>query len=284
MQRHIGRAAGICCVTIGIALAGIHCDKRDSSSGGGGGTAGSSSSSGAAAGQRQPPPKVLSLSVQQFADKFKEWMSNGINAPKPEEALGLFEISGMVDRVDSTSSGDGIVYLRPDTDTEPTEARLNRRPYIQALVGDREPWARLARGQLATLRGKLGALPEPPNIEQAEIIEAGPSSAVNITAPLLASQHAKGEDALRNLYDGKDVIVTGTVSDVRPSPITGLTLFLEGDGKVRVRCELGVTETQRLGEALAPKPGQTVKVFGDVQPGNLTETVLPMKGCRLITK
>jgi len=224
------------------------------------------------------------MSVQQFAEKFKEWMSNGINAPKPEESQGIFEISGMVDRVDSTSSGEGIVYLRPGTDTEPTEARLNRRLHIQALVSDREPWARLARGQLATVRGKLGALPSPPNIEQADIAEAGPPTAVAIAASELASQHTGGEDSLHKLYDGKDVIVTGTVSDVRSSPINGLTLFLEGDGKIRIRCELGVTETQRLGEALAPKQGQTVKVFGDVQPGSLTETVLPMKGCHLITK
>ncbi len=280
MHRHIGRAVGICCVAIAVALSGIDCDKPGSS--GGGAPSGSSGNTGPVP---QRPAKVLSMSVQQFADKFKEWMSNGINAPKPEESQGLFEINGMVDRVDSTSSGEGIVYLRPDTDTDPTEARLNRRPYMQALLAsDHEPWARLARGQLATLRGKLGALPAPPNIEQADITEAGPSAAVNITAAALAGQHAEGEEALRKRYEGKDVIVTGTVSDVRSSPINGATLFLEGDGKIRIRCDLGVTETQRLGEALLPKAGQTVKVFGDVQPANLTETVLPMKACHLITK
>jgi hypothetical protein len=224
------------------------------------------------------------MSVQQFADKFKEWMANGINAPKPEESQGIFEISGMVDHVDATTSDDGVVYLRSETDTDPTEARQNRRLHIQALVNDKEPWARLARGQLVTIRGKLGAFPSPPNLEQADIIEAGPPTVVNVAAAELAAQRAKGEEGLKSLYDGKDVIVTGKVSDVKSSPISGLTLFLEGDGKVRIRCDLGVTEMQRLGETLAPKQGQTVKVFGEVQPANLTETIVPMKGCHLITK
>lgn len=224
------------------------------------------------------------MSVEQFAQKFKEWMANGIAAPKPEESQGIFEIAGVVDRVESTSSGDGVVLLRPETNTEPTEDRLSRRPYFQALVFEKEPWSRLARGQRVTLRGKLGALPSPPNIEQADIVDAGPPTVVNLSAAELAAEHGKGEDALRKLYDGKDVIVSGKVSDVKSSPINGLTLFLEGDGKFRVRCDLGITETQRLGEALAPKQGQTIKVFGEVQPGNLTETIVPMKGCRLITK
>jgi hypothetical protein len=280
-HRRIGWAARICISTAAaLALAATSCDKRDASSSGGAG-ASSSTAPGAAS---QQPAKVLSMSVEQFAGKFKEWMSNGINAPKPEESQGLFEISGVVDRVESTSSGDGIVLLRPTTDTDPTEARQNKRLYMQVLTNDPEPWARLARGQLATVRGKLGSLPTPPNLEQADITDAGPAAAVNVTAAELAGQHSKGEAGLKSLYAGKDVIVTGKVADVRSSPVNGLTLFLEGDGKVRVRCDLGVTETQRLGEALAPKQGQTVRFFGEVQPASLTETVIPMKGCHLITK
>jgi hypothetical protein len=283
-HRRIGWATGICLVAAAAAAAAVlaGCDKGTSS--GSSSSSASSSSSSPGTGSQQQPVKALSLSVQQFADKFKEWMSNGINAPKPEESQGLFEVSGLVDRVEASASGEGIVLLRPTSDTDLTEARQNRRLYVQALTNEKEPWARLARGQLATLRGKLGALPAPPNLDQANIVEAGPPTAVNLSASDLASQHSKGEEGLKGLYDGKDVIVTGKVSDVRSSVINGLTLFLEGDGKVRVRCDLGVTETQRLGDALAPKQGQTVRVFGEVHPSNLTETIVPMKGCHLITK
>jgi hypothetical protein len=276
-HRRIGRATAAC-VTAAVVLTAMGCDKRDAS----GAASTSPSTSSGPGNSAQPSAKVLSLSVPQFAEKFKDWMKNGVNAPKDEESQALFEVSGTVDRVESTSSGDGVVLLRPTTDTDPTEARQNKRLYVHALTNDHEPWARLARGQHVTLRGKLGSLPTPPNLEQVDIAEAGPPTAVSVTAPDLAGQHGKGEAGLKALYDGKDVIVTGKVSDVRSSPINGLTLFLEGAGKVRVRCDLGVTETQRLGESLAPKAGQTVKVFGEV-PGNLTETVVPMKGCHLIT-
>jgi hypothetical protein len=278
MHRRIGWATGLCMTTL-VALIGIGCDKSSSSGG---------ASSGTSATAPQKPAKVLTLSVEQFADKFKDWLKDGINAPKSEESQGLFEITGVVDRVDATSSNEGIVYLKPASDTDPTEARQNRRPYIQALLNDHEPWARLARGQRATIRGKLGALPAPPNVEDADIIDVGPSTAIKIAAIDLASHHSMGEEELRKLYDDKDVIVTGTVTLLRSSPTSGLTLFLDNyngnKGKIRVRCDLGFSETQRLGEARAPKEGQTVTVFGEVQPGNLTEAVLPMKGCRLITK
>jgi len=273
-KRRTGRAMGICISTIAAVAVIAGCDRRDSSA----------SSAPTSSTASQPAPKAIPLSAEQFAAKFKEWMANGLNAPKPEESQGLFDVTGVVDRVELGISGDNLVFLRPASDTEPTEARQNRRSYIQALVNDKQPWARLARGQRATLRGRLGAFPQPPNLEQADIVDAGPSTAVMISASELAAQHANGEAGLRKLYDGKDLIVTGKVSDVRSSPLSGLTLFLVGDGKVRVRCELGVPETQRLGEAGAPKAGDTVKVFGEVQPGNLTETILPMKGCHLITK
>jgi hypothetical protein len=278
-HRVIGWAIGFCIAAAAAGVAG--CD-RGTSSGNGSSSASSATSSGTGAAPQ--PVKALKMSVEQFAEKFKDWLSNGVNAPKPEESQGIFEISGLVDRVEETSSGEGVVFLRPETDTDPTEARLNNRSHLQALVNEKEPWSRLARGQRASLRGKLGALPTPPNLEQADIVDAGPSTAVNVSAIKLASQHPKGEEGLKALYDGRDVIVTGKVADVRSSPFNGLTLFLEGEGKVRIRCDLGVTETQRLGDALAPKQGQTVKVFGEVQPGNLTETILPMKGCHLITK
>ena len=64
----------------------------------------------------------------------------------------------------------------------------------------------------------------------------------------------------------------------------GYALALEGDGKVGVRCSIGLLEAERLTGPAAPAVGQTVKVFGEVQSFNLPADAVPLMGCLVVTK
>lgn len=225
-------------------------------------------------------PQIFKLTPEQYSKEFQADQAATIERYRN----GLVELSGTVEDVNMNFAGDVFVALRAGEPTAETKTAPATTPVVQCYTAEPEPWAKIARGQEATLRGSGGYLPGLPNIEKATIVSAGPSTAVNLSATELASDYTKGRDALLAKYKGKTLVVSGKVAEKKGDLAGATILFLEGDGPTRVRCPFGMTESTVKEMAAKVQTGQQVKVWADVDAANQSQDVVPLTSCRLITK
>jgi putative nucleic acid binding protein len=214
--------------------------------------------------------KVYKLSVEEYAASFDK---NKVEASK-KYSDGLVELSGVIESVNVSYAGEPFVHV---------QARAGPGVKVQCFTADREPWAKLARGQTVTVRGKYGELPTMANLEKCQVVEAGPPTAISLTAAGAVADYSKDRAAFARKHRGKDLVVRGKVADVRPSPTGGTIVRLEGNDEVRFRCDFGIWDTQ-LGAVSKLESGQDVKVFGTFVTLNPPADAVPLSGCHLITK
>jgi hypothetical protein len=253
------------------------CDKSDkgtakSSKDGAGSGDGQTTSSGKA--------KVYKLTPEQYAKEFDE------NQEAVHQKYGNFEIeiTGIVEEVGMNVAGDSTVSLRAGARKEATANAPAEQPIVMCSTVDPEPWAKLARGQQATLRGVAGYLPLAPNMKECELVNSGLSTAIVSSAPELAGEYTgKIETFVKNNKD-KNLVVTGKVLRTKADVAGAITLFLEGQGQSEVRCDFGMIESTIKKTVADVKVGQQVKVFGEVDSRARAADGLSLTACHLITK
>jgi hypothetical protein len=212
---------------------------------------------------------VVKLTPEAFAAEFMKSHEGTFN----KYAQNRVEISGTVTSVMTNAAGDPTVVIRGK------EAE----PIVQCYTTDKQPWAKLARGQTVTMRGSLGYMPIVPNIEKCEIVTAGEPTAVARTAAELVADYAKDPKAFGEGKTRKDLLVSGKVLEKTPTMIGGTKLVLEGAGGVNVVCELGMLETE-LPTTGQVQPGQTVKVFGELSATTPPPNTVQLVTCHLVTQ
>jgi hypothetical protein len=136
-----------------------------------------------------------------------------------------------------------------------------------------EPWARVAKGQSVTVKGRgpeLGVALEPALMEVA-IITAGPNAAIVMSTEDLARELEKEPKGLEDKYRGKAFILTGEIAEQGK----GSKAVMKGTAKTQVECDF---EEQNAAAKLVA--GQKIKFYGEFASGDGAKVVL--KECRLI--
>jgi hypothetical protein len=257
------------------ALVGCDKSEKGTAKDAGGGT-----SNGTTASADQYRGTLYKLTPEQY---FKEYSDND-EAVRRKYGNGLIELTGIVDRVGIDLAANSTVTLRagPQKEVDPNTPVTN--PLVMCRLTETEPWAKVARGQQATLRGSVGNPPFSANLTDCQLITSGPSTVVIATAAQLAGEYVGKIDTFAKVNKDKNLIVTGKVARTKLDSAGAVTLFLEGLGATEVRCDFGMIESVIKKTVADVKAGQQVKVFGEVDPKAKPEDGLAMTSCHLITK
>lgn len=150
---------------------------------------------------------------------------------------------------------------------------------------DREPWAKIAPGQIVTIRGTLSPLPLPgPYLDDCMVVDYGTFNATRLSAEDLAREYATGAAAVTDKYKGKHLVIEGVIvkeEKGRTSRALGTTsgkVWLKGTDGVNVRCEFdGVKDWTPL------QTGNSLKAMTTFGKQSMPNEV-SLENCRLITQ
>jgi len=95
------------------------------------------------------------------------------------------------------------------------------------------PWTRVCPGQTVKVRGTHRSgnrIEDAPHLEDAVLVEAGPSPAVVISAEQLAKEYGQDMERTTRRYALKPLLIEGDIIDTRGY------IVLKGDGKIHVAC------------------------------------------------
>jgi hypothetical protein len=146
------------------------------------------------------------------------------------------------------------------------------------FADEKQPWAKVSRGQKVKLRGLWPMTLAQDGLVQCTIVERGPSTTDEMSAETLAERFAKDKDDVRKKYAEKPLVVMGVVSDMRRNDLGAVRVFLKGAEAIRVDC--GFDAADRA-EAESVRMGQRVLLIGEFAA--LESTLEPaLRGCRLI--
>jgi hypothetical protein len=146
------------------------------------------------------------------------------------------------------------------------------------FADEKQPWAKVSRGQKIKVRGLWSATLAQDGLVQCTIVERGPSTTLEMSAEALAEKFAKDKDAVRKEYSEKPLVVMGVVSDMRRNDLGAVRIFLKGAEAVRVDC--GFDAADRA-EAESVRMGQRVLLIGEFAA--LESNLEPaLRSCRLI--
>jgi hypothetical protein len=185
----------------------------------------------------------------------------------PKAAFGKYngkvvELTGEVEWVSEDPSQQvGCVYLR--VEGAPLQDRC-------ATI-DKQPWLKVSPGSKVRIRGKMPEYGLPRDLEEAEIVEAGPNPALVMSAQQLTTEYAADRKAGNDKFDEKWAILEGEVVEKGPAKDCAVQLKLKGTDDVTVRCGFGDRNKKPLD---AVKVGSRVKVFGQLSIWKENEIVV----------
>jgi hypothetical protein len=146
---------------------------------------------------------------------------------------------------------------------------------VTCMCDDQSVYGTLGRGQTIRVRGVYGT----GHLKPCEVVEKGPETLVRVTAEQLAKDFTMNREEAVKKYDGKTLVLSGTVSKIKPYA-EGLKvncLELKGDGKTVVECRYNKPEV-----ADRYKVGETVKLVGST--GSSLDGVLNIVPCYPLPK
>jgi len=215
--------------------------------------------------ERPKPTQTVAVTAEAFHGAIKKDAKAAAEKFEP----ALVELSGVVRAVGSRGAE---TFVTLDAGPEATLGILC------VFAEEKQPWAKLSRGQKITVRGLWPEVVLQPGLVACTIAEAGPNPAAELRAEALAEDFAKARDAVRAKYSDKPLIVTGMVVSKTSNDLGAVRIFLQGAGELRVDC--GFNAVDRA-EAEAVTPGQRIRLAGEFSA--LESSEMPaLRGCRLI--
>ena len=146
------------------------------------------------------------------------------------------------------------------------------------FADEKQPWAKLSRGQKVKLRGLWPETLGQDGLVQCKIADLGPSTAQEMSAESLAEMFVKDKDGVRKKYDEKPLVIMGIVTDMRRNELGAVRVFLKGTDSARVDCGFNAADRK---EAESVRMGQRVLLTGEFAA--LESNNEPaLRGCRLI--
>lgn len=130
---------------------------------------------------------------------------------------------------------------------------------VSCATTDEKPWLTVMPGSKIKLKGKLprGLSYQNPTIAECVVIENGPKPETT-TAVKLTKTYATNRKAAKEKYREKWVNLEGEIIDAKVVAGNDMIVRLKGDGDLIVNCSIVKNGLE------AAKPGQTVKVFGQL--------------------
>jgi len=216
--------------------------------------------------ERVKPTDSVALTAEAFGGEFKK---DAEAAAKKFEAV-FVELTGVVNSVGSRGK-EPFVTL----DAGPESLSI-----LCLLAQEKEPWAKISKGQKIKIRGQWPDFSVQPTLEQCVLVEVGVNPAQEVKAEALAAEFAKNKDAIRKQYADKTLIVTGVIHTAKPrNDLGAVSVYLKGPGDVHVDC--GFNATDRT-EAFTLKEGATVRIVGEFSLFESNDGPA-LRGCRVIT-
>ena len=213
---------------------------------------------------RAKPTETMPLTAEAFG---REINKSADDAARKFENVYV-ELTGVVRAVGSRDK-EGFVTL---------DAGAESLGIVCYLGSEKEPWAKISRGQKIKLRGQWPDIWVQPSLEACELVDIGVNPALELKAEALAEEFAKGKDAVRAKYQEKPLIVTGIVVHTAKNELGAVRLFLKGAGDIRVDCGFNALDQA---EAAAQMIGATVRLTGEFSAFESTEAPA-LRGCRVI--
>ena len=215
--------------------------------------------------KRSNATETVSLTAEAFAAEIRK---NADAAAAKFEPV-FVELSGTVR---SVGSRDKEPYVTLDAGPEPLGI-------VCVLAQEKEPWAKISKGQKIKIRGRWAEVAVQPGLEECALVELGPNPAQEVTAEALAEEFAKNKGAVRTKYQEKPLIVTGVIVDAKPNDLGAVRVFLKGAGETRVDCGFNTAD---VAEAKALLAGQRVRLVGEFSAIESNDGPA-LRGCRVIT-
>ena len=216
--------------------------------------------------ERVKPTDTVTLTAEAFGGEFRK---DAEAAAKKFDAV-FVELTGVV-------SGVGSRGNEPFVTLDAGPESLS----ILCLLGqEKEPWAKISKGQKIKIRGQWPDFSVQPTLEQCVLVDVGTNPAQELKAEALAAEFAKNKDGIRKQYAEKTLIVTGEIVDAKPrNDLGAVSVYLKGAGEVRVDC--GFNAADRA-EAFALKSGSPVRLVGEFSLFESNDGPA-LRGCRVIT-
>jgi len=180
----------------------------------------------------------------------------------------IIELSGVVERL----YGDEPAFIGLHAG--------KRRLGLPCVMTDKEPWARVARGQTVKLRGSWATQGDLPALYDCMIVDAGPNSAVLLSAAKLAEEYAADPKSVANRYNDKAVILSGEVVENKNDE-SGRIVRLKGTEKVSIELRYGPVFEKRGTNIMA---GEVIKVYGEFTEFNFSKDLISLTNPYPITK
>jgi putative nucleic acid binding protein len=215
--------------------------------------------------ERRAPTETVALAADVFAAEIRK---NPADAARKFEPA-LIELSGVVRAV---GARDQQSYVTLDAGPESLGV-------LCVLRNENEPWAKISKGQKIKLRGRWPEAYSQPGLEACDLVETGPSLALEVKTEALAEEFVKNRDAAKAKYQDKPLIVTGVIVHATKNDLGAVRLFLQGAGEVRVDC--GFDAPDRA-EAESLPLGQPVRLAGEFSAFESLQGPA-LRGCRVIT-
>ncbi|GEM_PF-6987933 len=215
---------------------------------------------------RAKPTETMTLTAEAFGGEIRK---SADDAARKFENVYV-ELTGVVRAVGSRDK-EGFVTL---------DAGAESLGIVCFLGSEKEPWAKISRGQKIKLRGQWPDIWVQPSLEACELVDLGTNPAQELKAEALADEFAKGKDAARAKYQEKPLIVTGIVVHAAKNELGAVRLFLKGAGDTRVDCGFNAIDQAEAGTQMI---GATVRLTGEFSAFESTEAPA-LRGCRVITE
>lgn len=195
----------------------------------------------------------------------------------------MIELDGVVNKVETNFGGDSyvLVYGPPKPGATEGPGPLEG---VACFTVDKQVYAKYFPGQTVKVRGEVADTVMMPRVIEAEVVSAGPSTAVTIDADQLAAEVAKDPEAAgkkysAGKYSGKAMLLTGPLVGTKPDTSGDPTGLYLGKADAKVLC-IFPGEKSVVDRLKAIKPGDTVKLVGEFSTTASTPTVTQ---CRLVT-
>jgi hypothetical protein len=202
------------------------------------------------------PLETVSVPAEEY---IKEWKTDK-DAAKKKYADKMIELSSTVMSVAIDTNGDQpMVFLTVGKD--PLKAEM-----IQCVfpLSD-EKSVHLTKGQTVKIKGKIPEFGIIAALIDCEVVEAGKSTALEVTAADLAMELAVNREKFSEKYHDKAVIVKGKVADIKVEPKQSYRFILETPDKnveVVVLCLCSISDKVRDQLAKVTK-GQEIQASGE---------------------
>jgi hypothetical protein len=205
-----------------------------------------------------PGPAGPSLGKPDFtltAKEFREEWDKDKQAVNAKYKDKVLEVTGTVIGLHVASDGKSTLVL----EGEPKSVKN-----VFCYPTDPKPWNKVTPGQTAKVKGKLPPFPNDAALIDCTIGEVTGDPSPTVSAADLAREFAADDNAARQKYGSKYLIVTGEVESVQVDRAKGSVVALKTGAATRVSCSF--TEAPKALEGL--KPGQQVKLLARISLGS----------------